>query len=78
MGSASDRLVIQGEEIHEGTSLYVRSSAKVAWITSIEGDELRLEALDESTSISRGTFREGVVDGDLVLEVQPAGHRDAQ
>ncbi|MHB9288835.1 hypothetical protein ACKVMT_17540 [Halobacteriales archaeon Cl-PHB] len=74
MHTEADALVIDGEVLVAGTSLFVEPSGEVAWLTSLEGNYVRVETVDEALKIPLERFRTRVVDGDYVPGARPQGH----
>lgn len=73
MDPESDRLVIDGTLITEGTSLFLRRTDEVAWITEIRGDLLHMETVTDSFEVHEEQFVEQIFAEDIVVESSPAG-----
>jgi hypothetical protein len=78
METTSDKLVIDGELITRGTSLFLERTREVAWITEIQDHLVQVETLTDSFEIHEAQFVKKVFHGDVLVESQPADHRPFQ
>ena len=70
----ADVVVIDGEPIVEGTSLFVEPTGELAWVTAVDVGRVHVETLDEDLTIPMETFHDRVTDGDYVPGAPPAAH----
>lgn len=73
MDTQSDRLVIDGTIITEGTSLFLTRTDEVAWITDIQDDLLHIETITDSFTIHEDRLVEQIFETDVIVESSPSG-----
>lgn len=71
MGTGTRLLVVDGEEINEGTSLYHAPSDEIAWVIGRGSDTILVDTVDESYEIPLDAFERGVREGKILVESQP-------
>lgn len=71
MGTGTRLLVIEGQVIHEGTSLFHNPSNEVAWVTGRGSESIHVETVANSFDIPVEAFERRVRDGTIVVESQP-------
>lgn len=78
MNTESDRLVIDGELLTKGTSLFLKRTHEVAWITQIRDHLIHVETVTNSFKIHEAQFVKDIFHEDIVVESQPSDHRQTQ
>lgn len=76
MATEPDRLVVDGQLIREGTSLYLTRTCEVAWITEIGDDYIHMETVTSSFRLRESLFAKRISDEGFVVESQPSGQRE--
>lgn len=71
MVAGSRLLVIDGQDINEGTSLYHAPSDEIAWVLGRERESILVETVADSYEIPVEAFERGVREGKILVESQP-------
>jgi hypothetical protein len=78
METGPDRLVVDGELITEGTSLYFRRTHEIAWLTEIRDHLIHVETITDSFERHEAQFVKKIYHEEILVESQPAFHRQIQ
>jgi len=69
MGSGG--IATGGEVIQEGTSLFIKETNEVVWITAIRDEQVQVETVSSSVKLDKERVVQRVRDNDFVVESQP-------
>ena len=69
MGSGG--IVTGGEVIQEGTSLFIKETNEVVWITAIHDESVQVETVSSSVKLDKERVVQRICDDDFVVESQP-------
>lgn len=78
METEPDRLVVDGELLTEGTSLYLKRTHEVAWITEIHDHLIQIQTVADSFEIHEAQFVKKIYHEEILVESQPATRREIQ
>lgn len=78
METEPDRLVVDGELITEGTSLYFKRTHEIAWLTEMDDHLIQVETITDSFEIHEAQFVKKIYYEEILVESQPASHRQLQ
>lgn len=78
METEPDRLVVDGELITEGTSLYLKRTHEIAWLTEMHDHLIQVETITDSFEIHEAQFVKKIYHEEILVESQPASHRQIQ
>jgi len=69
MGSGG--IVTGGEVIQEGTSLFIKETNEVVWITAIHDEQVQVDTVSSSVQLDKDRVVQRIRDNDFVVESQP-------
>jgi len=69
MGSGG--IATGGEVIQEGTSLFIKETNEVVWITAIRDEQVQVETVSSSVKLDKERVVQRIRDNDFVVESQP-------